>query len=173
MIPDSIEPRGSILTTSIRLDSSWPKSVDRHDRHRLYSYLKTRFGIPVQTFDGYLIFKRKKSWWLLRDTPLLERFSHLKVSIIGMRAFNQIQEFIKPTTRLIQVFGRFATKRVHSIDRGQLDLLRNGNTLPGPADDQDGYIILSFKDQPLGLGLLIKGTIHSQLPRKDYLYISL
>jgi NOL1/NOP2/fmu family ribosome biogenesis protein len=154
------------------LDSSWPKSVDRHDRHRLYSYLKTRFGIPVQTFDGYLIFKRKKSWWLLQDTPLVERVSHLKVSIIGMRAFNQIQEFVKPTTRLIQVFGRFATKRVYSIDSVQLDVLLNGKTLPGPVDEQDGYVIFSFKKQPIGLGLLLNGTIRSQLPRKDFLLIT-
>jgi hypothetical protein len=153
------------------LDSSWPKSADRHDRHRLYSYLKTRFGIPVQTFDGYLLFKRKKSWWLIRDTPLVEQISHLKVSIIGMRAFNQIQEFVKPTTKLIQVFGRLATKGVYSIDNVQLNLLLNGKTLPGLTDDEDGYIILSFKNQPIGLGLLIKGTIRSQLPRKDFLFI--
>jgi len=130
-----------------------------------------RFGIPVQTFDGYLLFKRKRSWWLLRDTPLLEHVSHLKVSIIGMRAFNQVQEFLKPTTRLIQVFGRFATKRVYPIDRVQLDALLTGKILSGLENDQDGYIILSFKDQAIGLGLLIKGTIRSQLPRKDFLFI--
>lgn len=85
-----------------------------------------------------------------------------------MRAFNQIQEFVKPTTKLIQVFGRFATKRVYSIDSVQLHVLLNGKTLSGWADDPDGYIILSFKKQPIGLGLLIKGTIRSQLPRKDF-----
>ena len=172
MIQDSIAPRGSILTRSILLDSSWPRSVDRHDRHRLYSYLNRRFGIPVETFDGYLLFKRKKSWWLLRDTPLLERVPYLKVSNIGIRAFNQIQEFVKPTTKLIQVFGRLATQKVYSIDNFQLALLLNGKTLSGPADEEDGYVILSFKNQPIGLGLLIKGTIRSQLPRKDFLFIN-
>ena len=101
----------------------------------------------------------------------MERVSHLKVSNIGLRAFNEVQEFVKPTTRLIQVFGRLATKGVHPIDEEQLADLCDGKTLSGPADTQDGYIILSLNDQPLGLGLLIKGTIRSQLPRKDFLFI--
>jgi NOL1/NOP2/fmu family ribosome biogenesis protein len=107
----------------------------------------------------------------LRNTKLLERVPHLKVSIIGLRAFNQVQEFVKPTTRFIQVFGRLATKRVHSIDREQLEALLNGEILPASSDEQDGYIILSFRDQPIGLGLLIKGRIRSQLPRRDFLFI--
>ncbi len=172
MIQDSIGPRGSIRTTSIRLDSSWPKSVGRHDRDRLYAYLKTQFGIPVETFDEYLLFKRKKSWWLLRETPLVEQISHLKVSIVGMRAFNQIQEFLKPTTKFIQVFGRLATKRVYPIETVQLELLLNGKSISGLKDERDGYVILCFKNQPIGLGLLLKGAIRSQLPRKDFLSIS-
>ena len=93
------------------------------------------------------------------------------MSIIGLRAFNQVQEFVKPTTRFIQVFGPLATKRVHPIDGAQLDALLNEGILAGSVEGQDGYIILSFRDQPIGLGLLIKGRIRSQLPRKDFLFI--
>ncbi len=126
----------------------------------------------MQTFDDYLLFKRKRSWWILRNTLLIERTAHLRVTMVGLRAFSQVQGFVKPTTRLIQVFGRFATKRIYPLERAQLEALLNGDILPGRPDDQDGYIILSLLKQPIGLGLLIEGRIRSQLPRNDFHFMN-
>jgi len=87
------------------------------DRHRLFAELENRFGVPEGIFEDYLLFRKKKSWWLLKNTPFIESAAQFKVSIPGLRAFQQINRFVKPTTRFIQIFGRMATKAMLNIER--------------------------------------------------------
>ena len=93
--------------------------------------------------------------------------SHLKVLLVGLRAFNQIGGFVKPTTRMIQIFGHLATKSRINISEQQLQRLLSGDRLPFDLKIEDGYVMLFFKDRPLGLGLLINGMVQSQLPLKE------
>ncbi len=84
-----------------------------------------------------------------------------------MRAFQRVGRFLKPTTRFMQIFGCHASKSVIPINASQLEDLKRGETLPGDPKVENGYVIFSFKDQVLGLGLQVDGRIHSQLPRRD------
>jgi NOL1/NOP2/fmu family ribosome biogenesis protein len=137
------------------------------DRHYLFWYLENRFGIPKKLFDGYLLFERKKSWWLLKDSPLTMLAAQLKVSMAGLRVFHRIGEFVKPTTRFIQLFGHWATRAKLDINERQLISLSEGERLPVDLKIENGYVILSLKEQPLGLGLYIDGMVRSQIPRKE------
>lgn len=98
--------------------------------------------------------------------------AQLKVSITGLRAFQRINAFIKPTTRFIQLFGHLATKSRMDIDTEQLARLSAGDRLPVDLGIDDGYVILFMNEQPLGLGLLIDGKLHSQIPRKELNFLS-
>jgi len=135
------------------------------ERHSLFSYLENRFGIPEILFDGYLLFKKKKSWWLLKNSPFVTSAARLKVFMVGVRAFQKIGDFIKPTTRMIQIFGPRATRARFEIDEGQLQNLMAGEFLPFDLELENGYVILTLKGRTLGLGLLINGMIRSQIPR--------
>lgn len=118
-------------------------------------------------FDDYLLFKKKKSWWLLRDSGFIRTGAELKVWRVGLKAFQEVGDFIKPTTRLIQLFGHKASTAVMEISEKDLGRLARGEFIPFHGELENGYIILSLEKRVLGLGLLIDGLVRSQIPRKD------
>ena len=91
----------------------------------------------------------------------------MKVKITGMKMFQEIGEFIKPTTRFIQMFGDKATRAVLEIGEQELRDLAAGKYLYRDMDIDNGYVILSMNNSILGLGLLINGTIRTQIPQRE------
>jgi NOL1/NOP2/fmu family ribosome biogenesis protein len=143
------------------------------DRHHLLSYLEERFGISENRFDGYLLFKRRRSWWLLKGSPYLAGASQLKVSTVGLRAFSRVGRFVKPSTRMIQMFGHTATKANLHIDEDQLQRLVWGEPIPVDLQLEAGYVILSLRSHVIGLGLLINGLVYPQIHRRELLSLNL
>lgn len=161
------ELSGFIPIESIRWDSSWPELAEAADRHRLFSYLELRFGIPEKLFDSYLLFSKKKSWWLLRHSPFVGSGAQFKIAIPGFRAFQKINRYVKPTTRFIQIFAGKATKAIVDVKQKELKSIETGEPFPVDLALENGYVILSFRGHTIGLGLLIEGTIHPQIPRNE------
>jgi len=138
------------------------------DRLYLLTYIENRFGIPKALFDDYLLFSTKKSWLLIKRSLQIETASRLKVSKVGLRAFRRIGSFVKPTTRFIQTFGRFASKAKLQINMTQLQTLLGGGEIPVDLKLDNGYVVLAIgANRVLGLGFLINGKIRSQLPKKE------
>jgi NOL1/NOP2/fmu family ribosome biogenesis protein len=161
------EQSDSIPIESIRWDSSWPGLEEAAERHTLFSYLENRFGIHETLFDEYLLFKKKKSWWLLRHSSFVVPASQFKISIAGLRAFQKINRFVKPSTRMIQVFGHNATRATLDLTHSEFDILETGEPFPMDLEIKDGYVIISYEGHPLGLGLFINGSVLPQIPRKE------
>jgi NOL1/NOP2/fmu family ribosome biogenesis protein len=141
--------------------------ADENERNALFSYLEDRFGIAKGLFDEYLFFKSSKNWFLSSIGSRLESALRYKISAIGLKAFQRVGAYVKPTTRFIQIFGYFATRAVVEIDEEQLEKLLGAETIPCDSALDHGYVILSIKGRPLGLGLLLHGEIRSQLPRRE------
>jgi NOL1/NOP2/fmu family ribosome biogenesis protein len=138
------------------------------ERHRLFSYLEERFGISEKIFDEYVLVRRRRSWNLLKYAPQIVSAARLKTCKTGLKAFQQVGVFVKPTTRMIQVFGQAATKGALQIDERQVSRLLAGEILPVDSNLKRGYVILTLGEtRVLGLGFLIRGRLHSQLPRKE------
>lgn len=98
----------------------------------------------------------------------MEAAASFKISKGGLRAFQRIGEFVKPTTRMIQIFGRFATRSTFEIDNRQLSTLLDGGQIEVPPVLGKGYVILVLKGQGvLGLGLIIKGKVRLQISKKE------
>jgi NOL1/NOP2/fmu family ribosome biogenesis protein len=136
-----------------------------NDRTLLFSYLYERFGISESILLEYLLFKQKTGWFILHSSALLEDVSRIKISKVGLRSFRKIGQFVKPTTRFIQSFGRFATKRVYRISPDDLLRLVAGEQIPVDQDYEKGYVILANHENCiLGVGFFINGRIRSQLP---------
>jgi NOL1/NOP2/fmu family ribosome biogenesis protein len=139
-----------------------------NERRRLFLYLEERFGIPKDVFDGYLLFKGKKSWSLLKHVPQGSPASMLKVARAGLRAFQKIGVYVKPTTRMIQIFGQAATRGKLEVDESQLARLLAGEELSVDLDMEKGYVILTFgANHVLGMGFFIAGRVRSLIPRKE------
>ena len=157
----------SIPTGPIRSAFSWPESAEDHERRYLCSYLEDRFGIRHEVFDEYLLYKKNRSWWILKDSHFIRDASGLKVQTVGLKAFHKIGDFIKPTTRFIQIFGSKASRAIRRIDENDLAHLLSGKELTSDSGIDNGYVLLKLDNGILGLGLLINGSIRSQIPRRD------
>jgi NOL1/NOP2/fmu family ribosome biogenesis protein len=142
--------------------------VENNERRRPFAYLEERFGIPERLFKGYLLFKRGKAWLLVKDTPQIIPASTLKVLRVGLRAFNEVGAYIKPSTRMIQLFGHEAVRARLEIDETQLKSLWAGESLAFDLNLEQGYVILCLgKDTILGLGFYSDGRVRSQMPRAE------
>ncbi len=71
---------------------------------------------------------------------------------------------------MIQMFGHLATRARVEMDEVQLQKLVGGEPLNVELEIEEGYVILSFEDRILGLGLLIDGRMHPQI-RRNELYV--
>jgi NOL1/NOP2/fmu family ribosome biogenesis protein len=137
------------------------------DRHYLFSYLEDRFGISRSVFNGYWVFRKNKSWWLLRRSPYLRQCTGFKVSRVGLRAFQQVGAYVKPSTRMVQLLAPQVTKGRFEIHERQLHTLLTGEAIPLETTLENGYVVLGLKGHVLGLGLLINGKVQSQIPKSQ------
>ncbi len=144
--------------------------AEEGDRASLLKYLDDRFGIPAESFDDYLVYSKKRTFWFIHNSTVLSEAAHLKIKRLGIKAFQEVGRFIKPTTRIIQCFGHLANKAVFEINETELRQLLDGEQLPMDGELENGYVIISLKGQILGLGLIIKGLVRSQLPKEDVRY---
>ncbi len=165
MVESCKDALGFTPTSSNQWDSSWPEFVAEDERVILVDYLENRFGISREVFRDYVWFKRRTTWWMLRRSSFFPRAAILKISVAGFKAFTKVAGFVKPTTRMIQVFGKEARRARLSITEQELGRLVGNETLSVKADVEDGYVILTHKEDILGLGLLLNGELRSQLPR--------
>ncbi len=130
--------------------------------------MERRFGIPPSIFSEFLIFERKKGWWILKKSKYLKDAVSLKASVTGLKAFQKVGKYIKPTTRFIQLFGHLATKSVICLTHKQLFDLTAGEKLALNLGLEDGYVILkSTNNYILGIGLWTRGVLQSQIPKKE------
>jgi NOL1/NOP2/fmu family ribosome biogenesis protein len=141
--------------------------VAEDERRHLLAYMDERFGIPVSHFDEYLLFKGRQSWSLLRKHPAVTDAVGLKVMRAGLKAFRKVGAFMKPTTRMVQLFGRGAVRARIELDEDALARLMAGERLKSELGIDNGYVILSLEgDRILGLGLYINGETRSQISSK-------
>ncbi len=104
----------------------------------------------------------------MKDSGQIVAASKLKVSKAGLKAFQRVGAFVKPTTRMIQVFGHAATKARFEINEEQLARLLAANELNVDLGLDKGYVILTLRqNRILGLGFFINGKLRSQIPRKQ------
>jgi NOL1/NOP2/fmu family ribosome biogenesis protein len=164
---ESREPGDFTLTGSIPWDSSWPRLEDEDERRVLFSYLEERFGIPQKTFADFHLFSRRKSWWLLRKTIDVLPMARLKVSQVGLKAFVKVGKYLKPTTGVIQILGHHATKGVHRLTDNEFERLLRGEPIEIDIAMEDGFVILCFLENVLGIGLLMQGKITSRIRQSE------
>jgi NOL1/NOP2/fmu family ribosome biogenesis protein len=138
------------------------------ERISLLSNMEKRFGISSSIFEHCLLFNHRNTWWLLKKPPSLPAPGRLKVEMVGLKAFQKVGSYIKPTTRLVQIFGCLATRAKLDLTEQQLEGLVGDGAFELPDIElEDGYVILCLGDYTLGLGLLIQGKVRSLLPHRD------
>jgi hypothetical protein len=167
LMEESAEQEDSTRTGLIPWDSSWPGLAKEDERRLLFAYLEERFGIHESVFTGFDLFSRRKTWWLLRKSASRNLPVRLKVSQVGLKAFDQVGKYLKPATWMIQLFGHHATKGVYPLTDGEFETLLKGEPLNVDSAVEEGFVILRLGEHVLGVGLLSQGKITSRIRRSE------
>ena len=141
---------------------------DQPSREGVLMYFADRFGMPPATFAGVSFWEKgRDKVWAFHG----HHSSPLSVETLGMHLLRTDGRHWKPTTDGMQRFGRSATRNVVALDRCMCRRFWQGEDV---AIDQDldadpGYIVvaneLAGTVEPLGVGLYLRGTIRSVVPK--------
>lgn len=133
----------------------------------VFAYLEERFGIHENAFADFELFSRRKTWWLFRKTAGVNLPVGLKVTQVGLRAFDKVGKYLKPATRMMQIFGDRATKGVYGLRDDEFERLLQGEPVKTDMTMEEGFVILSLRERVLGVGLLMQGTITSRIRQSE------
>ncbi len=121
------------------------------------------FGIPPERFDPYRLLWRGDHVYALREEAASACHAFQWVSAGLPLAKVSGSGAARFASRGVQVFGRWATRRVCDLDEGVLSAILQGQSLPWTAEE--GPVILRWLGSPLGMGLVRSGQLVGQLPR--------
>jgi NOL1/NOP2/fmu family ribosome biogenesis protein len=91
----------------------------------------------------------------------------LKVSQVGLKAFDKVGKYLKPTTRMIQIFGHDATKGVCHLSGDEFENLLRGEPVEVDGTMEEGFVVLRLREHVLGVGLLMQGKITSRIRQSE------
>ena len=132
-------------------------------RDNVLDYLEARFGLPRSLFEEYSFYMTTKERIYLGPKSVPNNVRIVTIGLMVARATG----VIKPTTNLLQVFGRHVAKNIVTLDKVQaLSFLKGEDVrLSEPADASEGYVLVKYLDYPLGCALLKANALKNQLPK--------
>ena len=139
--------------------------VNSKKKKELTKQLDERFGIPKESFNDYHFIENEEKFWICSlDTTTID-FKNLRTEGIGM-LFARKGLTLKPTTNMIQLFGKFATKNIVELNEEQKTRFLSGLDISElDANVDSGYVIVKYKENYLGCSLYKEGTLKNQIPK--------
>jgi NOL1/NOP2/fmu family ribosome biogenesis protein len=128
--------------------------------------LEERFGLKAELFEDLLLFQKKDTWYLLKQSIWLEQAVRFKVGFVGLKSFRHIGGYIKPTTRFMQMFGSKAQRSRYELNEQELQQIMAGEPIDVEWPIDPGYVILAHQSRIIGLGFFSQNRILPQLPRQ-------
>ncbi len=131
-------------------------------REMVLGYLEDRFGIDRRHFSGFEFYLASKGRLFLGPKSIPGRLKPVSVGILVAR----IGKTVKPSTNLLQLFGRHASRSIVDLSREQaLSYLKGEDLRVTDNKTTDGYVLLNYLDFPLGCGMLKNSIIKNMLPK--------
>lgn len=134
-------------------------------RIRTIAYLEERFGLSATLFEGFTMYAGAKGRVILGPGGIPDSLAPDTAGLVIAR----VHRSVKPTTNLLQVFGRLVQRNAITLSReNTLRFLQGSDIVLSPADRVDaypGYVLVKYGDYPLGCGLFQENHIKNMLPR--------
>ncbi len=128
-------------------------------------YLDERFGLGPEAFEGYGMYMASKGRVYLGPKALIER---PKIVTLGL-LIARVGGTVKPTTNLLQLFGKRVTKNRLVLSREQARSFARGEDVRLEAGDEEGcaegYVLIAYGGTPMGCGFLKGGVVKNMLPK--------
>jgi len=143
------------------LSSDW---LDPEQSRRALRYLEETFGIPPGVWDGHrLLLRGEYVYAVARDAVgACDAFRWVAAGLRILKVAGGGN--FKLTSSGVQVFGRWAARRVRDLGGRELKALLAGQSIPD-AGDEEGPVILRWQGILLGMGFVRGAHLVSQVPR--------
>ncbi|MEW6035292.1 MAG: hypothetical protein AB1529_01650 [Candidatus Micrarchaeota archaeon] len=126
-------------------------------------YFGERFGLGAGAFEPYGLYLGSKGRVFLGPKQAIPKPRIVTIGLLVAR----VTDSIKPTTNLLQCFGKQVTKNAIELGREQALAYARGADLmlnEGLAAS-DGYVLLRYKGHMLGCGHLRGRAVKNMLPK--------
>jgi hypothetical protein len=142
-------------------------------REALLEYLEKRFGIERGVFEGLELMDNGKGrvFALSREAAIFALGNNIMSASLP---FARLDGAVKPTSAMIQAFGRLAGSGVITLDKKHAKEFAEGYDIDVKGHGcTDGYVILKYHDRPLGCGMLRENKIKNMLPKAKRMSLEL
>ena len=139
------------------------EKLNEIERSAIIDYLKDRYGIEKRVFRNFEFLKHGKKIWIA--TKGIEHSLNLRVESIGLMFMRIEKNKIKLSTNAAQLFGKFAKKNVVELDDKSLYEALRGLDLSLESNAEDGYVLLKYKDDIIGVGQKRGKFIKNMIPK--------
>ena len=129
------------------------------------SFFHSRFGLGKELFEGYgfNLGPKEKIYLGPKKVP-----GNPKIVSMGL-LIARVSGSVKPTTNLLQLFGKQVTKNFIILPKEQVPSFLKGEDLQldksAIGHATDGYVLVRYLDYPLGCGFLKGKTMKNMLPK--------
>ncbi|MBU0591769.1 hypothetical protein KKF81_06825 [Candidatus Micrarchaeota archaeon] len=132
------------------------------EKQNILDYFEGRFGINKSYFEGFGFYLASKGRVFLGPTSI----GNLKFVSVGLLVV-RISRVIKPTTNILQIFGKYANQNIIMLTKKQAEDYVFGMDLKidDYASVTDGYVILKYANSSLGCGFLKNNVVKNMLPK--------
>ena len=131
-------------------------------KETVLEYLEERFDLKPELFSDFGFYLASKGRVFLGPKRGIDR---PRIVTIGL-LIGRVDNAVKPTTNLLQAFGKHIKKNAISLTKEQtISYVKGQDIMLDSGDITDGYVLLNYSGHHLGCGLLKGGTIKNMLPK--------
>ncbi len=134
--------------------------------------LENYFGIIADIFDKLETIKVDNEVHI--GTNEVVTFKQLKVYRRGIKLAQVFTHSTKFTTGAIQLFGKFAQKNILQLSYSESMMFARGQEFSPrskPNNSENGFVIVKYKQFPIGIGNYKDGKLKSSIPRSQVVRI--
>jgi NOL1/NOP2/fmu family ribosome biogenesis protein len=130
-------------------------------------YMAERFGIHKEVFRNYTFRESGEKVYIMSPDIADKDVSGLRIRGTGIvfGRFFKKEDKIKPTTNMLQIFGKFATKNIVELTEEEKSQYLRGFDIEREMDAENGYVIVKHEQDVLGCGLYVSGSLKNQIPK--------
>lgn len=130
-------------------------------------YMGDRFGVSKEVFRNYTFRESGERVHIMSPDIADKDLSGLRIRGTGIvfGRFFKKEAKIKPTTNMLQIFGKFATKNVVELTGEEKEQYLRGFDIDRELGAENGYVIVKHGQDVLGCGLYVNGSLKNQIPK--------
>ncbi len=136
------------------------------NKKEIVDYIEKEFGIKKEVFENYVFLSSGKKIWMIEKESwdkIKDDLEKINVQSIGI-AIARVGKVIKPTSNFLQIFGKYAKKKIVELNEKEAFSYIRGLDIKKECKEK-GYIIVKFGEDILGCGLAKEGWIKNQIPK--------